>query len=105
MEEAMSGPYSFTVADAAKYLGIHEKTVYALAHRGEIEHLRTRERKVTTRVVAGQSRPMRCGGRIRFSQAALDAWLDAHRVAVDHRSVPVISQVSALPLPARRRFS
>src|SRR5262249_50235819 len=47
--ESISSPiraqYSYTVTQAASYLGVSVKTLYGIAARGEIDHLRTGQRR------------------------------------------------------------
>lgn len=97
--------FSFDVKAAAEYLCIPASTLYDIAQRREIEHLRTRG-KVTTRVRNGKTEAVRVSGRLKFSQEGLDQWLDEHRSRVVKPATQPVSQpISDLPMPAVRRFS
>lgn len=98
--------YAFDVKAAAEYLCIAPSTLYGIAERGEIEHIRT-SGKVTTRVRNGRSEPMRVSGRLKFSQDGLDQWLSAHRSPVRRveTAAPVSRSIEELAIPAQRRFA
>ncbi len=100
--------YSFDVKSAAAYLCIAPSTLYGIAERREIAHLRTRG-KVTTRVRNGREETLRVSGRLKFSQDDLDAWLLAHRSPMRlESSAPVPATgtpIDDLPMPAVRRFA
>lgn len=98
--------YRLSVKDAAAYLGLSTWTVYEMAERGELAHLRIRGR-VVTRTVHGRAFERRTGGRIRFCQSDLDAWIDANRQPARATRSRATSgdEVRTLPMPAVRRFS
>jgi excisionase family DNA binding protein len=86
----------FTVKQAANYLSLPVSQVYALAAARAISYRRDTAK-----------------GRIRFSQADLDAWREARHVDVApkfQRSTSTVrprarTAVATLPLPAKRRFA
>lgn len=98
--------YTLSVKDAAAYLDVAVSTLYGIAERGEIDHLRTTA-NVRTRIVNGAPKTYRKHGRLKFSQAGLDAWIDAHRVTVTTAKPrpAVVPSPLGLPEPARRRFA
>lgn len=99
--------YTLSAKDAAVYLSLALKTLYEKAEAGEIDHLRTTA-NVHTRIVNGVPRPYRKHGRLKFSQAGLDAWIAARRspVVPAARPRPAATRASAaLPEPARKRFA
>lgn len=85
---------TYSVAQAAGYLGIAVCRVYQHASTGELAHLKDGAR------------------RLRFSQADLDAWRQRRRVEARAETrtfvpVPVArqrEQVGDIPLPRHRRF-
>lgn len=96
--------YTFDVKAAAEYLGVAPTTLYGIVARGEIDCLRTRG-NVATCVRAGKS--IRLSGRVKFSEAGLDAWIAAHRAPVRHAEVApaIVRKPEPLPMPAARRFA
>lgn len=105
----MSGPYAYDVKAAAAYIGVSVWTLYRMCATGEIEHLNTRG-NVVTAVATGTS-IVRRSGRLKFSQAGLDAWIAAHRVPVRRAEVAVNRTPEPdearpmLEIPATRRFA
>jgi hypothetical protein len=96
--------YRFDVAAAAAYLGLQPRQIYRFAERGEIDHLRTAS-GICRRVVAGKEHQIRISGRLKFSQAGLDAWLDAHRVKVQPAAKSARPTIGAVEMPGRRVFA
>jgi hypothetical protein len=97
--------YRMTVSEAAQYLDLPVRQIYRKVATGELDHLRTYD-AMTTRVVNGEAKTVRVSGRLRFSQAGLDAWIDAHRSPVRAAAHPMSPSVAReLPMPALRRFA
>lgn len=96
--------YTFSVKAAAAYLGVAISTLYGIAERGEIDHLRTRG-SLATRVL--RERQVRVSGRLKFSEAGLDSWIAAHRVParVSTPARDAARRIEPLQLPARRKFA
>lgn len=96
--------YTFNVTRAAAYLDVAVSTLYGIAERGEIDHLRTRG-NIATCVRAG--RTVRVSGRLKFSEVGLDAWIAENRAPVQRQATaaPASASRASLPMPATRRFA
>lgn len=96
--------YTFNVTRAAEYLDIAPTTLYGIAERGEIDHLRTRG-NTSTCVRAGKT--VRVPGRLKFSQAGLDSWIAERRSPVQRQAplAPAAPSRPSLPMPVVRRFA
>lgn len=95
---------SFTVAEAAAYLGLTPQRVYALVERRAIAHIAVWGHH-PRRLKSGKTATVTRG--IAFYQEHLDAWIAANTVPVKAEAPPVAraATVTALPLPRVRRFS
>jgi len=113
-DTANAARYRYTIREAAAYLAISTKALYAIVSRGEIDHLRTRAPLFNHD--AGRQRSHRHSGRIKFSRLGLDEWIGEHRSPMSKRSDkrrtarepenPAVASRSAALRPTRcRRFT
>lgn len=96
--------YRMTVSEAAEYLGLSVRAIYRKVESGELDHLRTFD-STTTRVVNGETMTVRVSGRLKFSEAGLDAWIAAHRSPARQAAPAAAPAPPAIAMPATRRFS
>ena len=89
--------FTFSAKDAAGYLGIPVSAVYRYAESGELACVRTCG-KVLERIWRGRRQTYVKSGRLKFSQADLEAWVQAHRVA-PHPSSKSATSAAAPALP------
>lgn len=82
----------YTTAEAALYLTISRESLYTAVQRGELGCVKLDG----PHVVQGSKR------RMRFSQADLDAWIDAHRVEANPQALNDLARAKAKRTKAPR---